>query len=1334
MQNQTTPWKLCIDTGGTFTDCLAVDPGGGEHRCKVLSSSALRGKASPGERSGEVSITIVEDLPKDFFVGFKFLLLDEPDSVFEVTGFDSESSLLMLSGDPNLNDKENLPFELRSPEEAPILGARIITQTPMYKKFPPMEMRLATTKGTNALLERGGAKTLFLITEGFRDLLHIKNQQRPDLFALDIQKAKPFYHQIVEVPERIDADGEILKKLDIELLKQRVEPHLNEINAAGICLMNSYRKGDHENQVEKVLREMGVEFISRSAALSPEIKIVPRAVTTDVNAYLTPIMERYLNRISEVIRGNSLRVMSSGGNLVEAEHYRPKDGLLSGPAGGVIGAAAIGKHTPLQTLQGFQTLGGLEKTGFSKIISFDMGGTSSDVARYDGSIDYVYEHSVGDATLTAPAVEIETVAAGGGSICGFDGQSLTVGPESAGADPGPACYGRGGPLTITDVNLLSGRLHPANFHISIVPDAAEKRLEEILESTGDLTRDQVLEGFLDIANERMAQAIRKISIQKGFDPAEYAMVAYGGAGAQHAQAIAEKLNITRVLVPSDAGLLSAYGLQQARLEQIATRQILKPLSEIKPELDQWLEELVSEARSGLKAQGVEDEQIEITRKNLFLRLKGQDTSLEIDYESPNDVEENFKNAYEKQYGHWIKDREIELEGIRVKVSEKSPIEGGQSAGADATMDRGVSRQCSANSEMDELPAPKQEKHHSDFPFEGGKILGNRDQGDDRGGHESEYPSRYERGKHGEIYLRQSLKPGTKLTGPALILDPHSTTVIEKGWEGKLLEDGTWLFKDLSGFENLTGLKSEDRSEAVNLQLYTNRFRSVADQMGEMLRKTSMSVNVKERLDFSCALLDADGYLVVNAPHIPVHLGAMGTCVRTLIKKTLQGFETLGGLGQDFEEGDIIVTNHPGFGGSHLPDVTVVTPIFFEGERIGFAASRAHHAEMGGKRPGSMPPDANNLAEEGVVIPPTFIAKKGEFNWTPIKDLLQNGKWPTRSLDENMADLQAAVSANHRGAQELKKIASQFGVSEVTRYMDKLKEYAAGRMRSTLKKLPDGNYHAEEEMDDGSRLVVSCNVNGESVSIDFTGTSDVHPGNLNANPSIVNSVVMYVLRLMVDEPLPLNDGLLESVELTIPRGMLNPEFPDDPDECPAVVGGNIETSQRLVDTLLKAFELSACSYGTMNNVLFGNDSFGYYETVAGGTGAGDGYHGADAVHQHMTNTRATDPEILEHRYPVRLDQYAIRKNSGGKGKWNGGEGLIRELTFLEPVSLSVLAQHRVVEPYGLHGGDSGKKGRHWVERKDGSKQELKWRDGADLQKGDRFILHTPGGGGFGKDEG
>ncbi len=1295
MQNSTsqaTPWKLYIDTGGTFTDCLAVAPDGEEHRCKVLSSSALRGVASGGGSSSEVRILLEQnDLPDGFFTGYTFLLLDDPESLYEVTGFQADSSMLELNQEADLNESGNLPFELRSPEEAPILGARMITQTPIGQNFPPMELRLSTTKGTNALLERSGAKTLFLITEGFKDLLTIGNQQRPDLFALDIQKSDPFYRHIVEVPERMDADGNIIKPLDRDLLRKRIKPYAEKFEAAGICLMNSYKNSVHEEEVEEILQEMGIQFISRSENLSPEIKIVPRAVTTDVNAYLTPIMERYLSRISEVIQGHSFRVMSSGGNLVEAEHYRPKDGLLSGPAGGVIGAAAIGK-----------------RTGYKKIISFDMGGTSSDVARYDGDIDYVYEHSVGDAQLSAPAVDIETVAAGGGSICGFDGQSLTVGPESAGADPGPACYGRGGPLTITDVNLLTGRLNPENFHISIDRSAAKERFKDVKNRVNsgrknELSDHQILSGFLDIANERMAQAIGKISTQKGFDPAEYSLVAFGGAGAQHAMAIAEKLNVKTVLVPSDAGVLSAFGLQQSRLEQIETRQMLTLLEDEQDSFGQKFNELEKRAQSGLEKQGVKSDSISDGQKQIFLRFQGQESSVEIEWFSGIDVAEKFREEYRDRYGHWIEDQPIEVEVLRVRVAEQSHMEGEQSEGANATPDRGLS----AESEITPLePAPL-------FHSPQGKIS---------------FSTPFQK-----IYSRNELKSGTKLTGPALVLDPHSTTVVEEGWEGTLPGDGTWVFKTLQGSETPGELKQPDqRSDEVNLQLYTNRFASVAEEMGEVLRKTSMSVNVKERLDFSCALLDADGYLVVNAPHIPVHLGAMGTCVRTLIEKTQQGFRTLGGLvGQEFEEGDIIVTNHPAFGGSHLPDVTVITPVFVDGERVGFTASRAHHAEIGGKRPGSMPPDASRLSEEGVVIPPMFLARRGGFRWDEIKKLLTEAEWPTRSLQENMADLQSAVSANHRGVEKLKQIAGEFGVGEVTRYMYRLKEYATDRMRSTLSGIKNGTYSATENLDDGSVLAVTCTVDDQSMDIDFSGTSPVNDGNLNANPSIVTSVVMYVLRLMINESLPLNDGLLEPITLNLSECMLNPTFPEDPAECPAVVGGNIETSQRLTDTLLKAFGLSACSYGTMNNVLFGNARFGYYETVGGGTGAGDGFHGADAVHQHMTNTRATDPEVLEHRYPVRLDRYAIRKGSGGNGRWNGGNGLVREMTFLEPVSLSVLAQHRVVQPYGLNGGEPGKTGKHWVEEKDGSKQELLWRDGAELQRGDHFILLTPGGGGYEK---
>ncbi len=1268
--------NLYIDTGGTFTDTIAADPAGNIiNRVKVLSNSALRGLGTVlNESTVEIELHEEFDFADGFFEGYELRFSGFSDQTFEI----NDSTQNRLTVTPKIPDdlpkNRSIPVEIKSPEEAPVLAARLITTTPLEKSLPPLQMRLSTTKGTNALLERQGASTLFLITEGFKDLLVIKNQQRPDLFSLNIQKLKPYAETIVEVPERLNSEGKVIKELDLEELKKRLKKLPNNIESAGICLMHSYLNPVHEEQVEKLLRDLGFEFISRSSNLSATIKIVPRAATTDINSYLTPVMQNYLDRISAVVKGSALRVMGSSGSLIDVDHYKPKDGLLSGPAGGVIGAAAIG-----------------ERNGFSKIISFDMGGTSTDVSRYDGQMDYIFEHTVGDATLSSPAIEIETVAAGGGSICDFDGKSLTVGPESAGADPGPACYGQGGPLTITDVNLLTGRLDPSNFHITIDPDASKNAFEKLIkkmkgaEGSKEINQNKILEGFLDIANERMAQAIHKISIQKGFDPSEYAMVAFGGAGAQHALSVAAKLNIKKVLVPSDAGLLSAYGLQQARLEEIASRQVLKPFDAVSGSLSDWFDDLITEATKRLQNQGLSEDDIEISRQILFMRLQGQDTSLEIDGSNLDNLKKRFQKEYEDQYGHWIENREIEIEAVRVIASEK------RSKSVESNFEK-------SSEKKSKVTASKK----SEIIYNG-------------------------KSQKADLYFRKALKHGMNLKGPALVLDPHSTTVIEPNWEGVYQSDGTWQFEQLSTAD-ATG--NYEKSDSINLQLYTNRFTSVADQMGEMLRRTAISVNVKERLDFSCALLDANGYLVVNAPHIPVHLGAMGTCVRTLIKlfsKDLKGFGNLGGL----NEGDVLITNHPGFGGSHLPDVTVVTPVFVNGERIGFTASRAHHAEIGGKRPGSMPPDANNLAEEGVVIPPTHLAKGGEYDWEALEKLLKENPYPTRSFDENMADIRAAVAANYRGAEDLKKLVENYGEEEVLKYMDRLKSYASERMRSTLKNIQNGVYEATEELDDGSHLYVKCTVSGSSLTIDFEGTSDVHHGNLNANPSIVKSVIIYVLRLLIDEPLPLNDGLLAPVEINIPKGMLNPDFPDDPTKCPAVVGGNIETSQRLTDTLLKAFNMAACSYGTMNNVLFGNDTFGYYETVAGGTGAGDGFHGADAVHQHMTNTRATDPEILEHRYPVLLNRYEIRKESGGSGKWNGGDGIIREMTFTEPVSLSVLTQHRTVPPYGLNGGKNGQCGKQKVIRKDGSTQKLSWWDGTDLKAGDRFILKTPGGGGFGE---
>lgn len=1284
----TAHFKIYIDTGGTFTDCLAITPDQQIRRIKVLSSSSIRSQGLIQPGGERIDTVISKKYPEDFFSGYTLQILDSDQKTCTITHSNSENGTLTL--DPPLQNSsgKSVLFEIQSPEEAPVLACRLITSTPLSQKLPPIQMRLSTTKGTNALLERTGGKTLFLITEGFKDLLHIRNQQRANLFNLNIKKPIPFFDRIIEVSERLDSAGNVLEKIDLSALRERVEPILSGYDAVAVSFMHSYLNPDHELQVEALLKKLGVRYVSCSSQMNPTIKIVPRSITTDLNAYLTAPMQNYLDEISKAIGSGSLRIMNSAGSLTKASHYKPKDGLFSGPAGGVIGAKAIAKRV---------------SSDMDKIITFDMGGTSTDVSRIDSDIEFVFEHTVGDATLQAPAIDIETVAAGGGSICDFDGQSLTVGPESAGADPGPACYGNGGPLTVTDVNLLTGRLQVSNLPITIIPEAAVDALLQLMTQINanrdtPLTKEVVLLGYLDIINERMAQVIRQISIQKGFDPTEYTMVAFGGAGAQHALSVARKLHINRVLVPSDAGLLSAYGLQQSQLEEISVKQILMPLDDCLVELPKEFLKLEKTSFSKLKNQGVNPNELKVRRRVAALRFMGQDHSLDHEWTSEINLKDSFEEAYKMHYGHWIEDRKIEVESIRVVSSEKK-------LSHDHTPESRASRS--------KISSPKTDQFT--------EILY----------HNKKFKT--------PVFEISDLNTFDEISGPAVVLHPHSTTIIEQGWNGKLLEDGTWNLELSESELNLHQNRlAPSQSEAIQLQLYINRFSSIADQMGEMLQRTSMSVNIKERLDYSCALLDPHGYLVVNAPHIPVHLGAMGSCVRTVLDefhKNPNRFYIAGSVNHSdqLSEGDVIITNHPAFGGSHLPDINVITPVFYDNSLIGFVANRAHHAEIGGKRPGSMPPDAQNLAEEGVVIPPVFLAKEGNFRWKEINKIFKNGPWPSRSPLENIADLRAAVAANHRGVQELKKLAGLYGSDEILLYMNRLKEYASNRMRQTIDKIPDGKYQAVEKLDDGFKLAVECTVSNQSMKIDFSGTSKQHPGNLNANPSIVNSVIIYLLRLMIDEPLPLNDGLLEPIEIHLPSGILNPHFSEHPEECPAVVGGNVETSQRLTDTLIKAFGLSGCSYGSMNNVLFGNDRFGYYETIAGGTGAGDGYNGADAVHQHMTNTRATDPEILEYRYPVRLDRYEINYHSGGLGRWSGGNGITRSMTFLEPVSLSVLTQHRVTQPYGLNGGRPGKCGEQWIDRKDGSRESLQWVDGKELDSGDQFVIVTPGGGGYGKAE-
>ena len=1257
-------YDIFIDTGGTFTDCIALDSEDNVYKCKVLSNSTIRGTIKEWIDRRSFRIEESWGLQKDILKGYVFRLLKDSKTEYRVESYDPGNGILCLTSElPAQYNNLQVSFELVSEEEAPVLGIRLLTQTGLTDELPDLKIRLGSTKGTNALLERKGIPTVFFVTRGFRDIIEIGTQQRPDIFAQEIHKPLPLYESVIEVDERIDSDGKIVIDLDPSSMKKKIRKLISKgFDTAAIAFMNAYRNPQHELRFREILIESGFKNISLSCELSTMIKFLPRAETTIVNSYLIPVISNYLEDVANKVRNQSLYVMTSAGGLISSQEYQPKDSLLSGPAGGVVGASAVARQS-----------------GHDHLISFDMGGTSTDVARYGNEFEYKFDLKIGDAHIFSPALSIETVAAGGGSICYFDGYKLSVGPESAGAFPGPACYGAGGPLTLTDVNLLAGRIDIQQFGIPVFPKEAESRLEELLLEIEKISsekpqKDGVINGFLQIANEIMAAAIRKISVAKGYNPSEYTLVAFGGAGGLHACAIAELLNIHTILIPADAGLLSAYGLGNAVIERFAEKQILLHYEEVSSQLTKLFEELDKEAIKRVEGEGVPKENIEVRMRAVYLRFEGQDSSLEIPFVNKLQVLQEFRTRYEGIFGHWSENRKIELESIRSiassrKVEEDSPQGSGNAY----------------------IPEPN---HLIQSNEEGDKI---------------EIP----------VFTRDELQIGAEIKGFSILLDKHSTAVVEKGWNMRIDENRSAILHRIDEREIDRSIHAEQIQE-IELELFTNRFTSIAESMGSMLQRTSLSVNVKERLDFSCALLDADGRLVTNAPHIPVHLGSLGLCVRSLKEE------------YPMNPGDTIVTNHPKYGGSHLPDITLITPVFTESEQlIGYVVNRAHHAEIGGIRPASMPPDAKNLAEEGVIIEPFYLVWNHIPEWEGIRSILEDSPYPSRSVEENLADLNAALAANRYGAAGLLELVSQYGFDMVKTYMDEIRNHATGKMIRTLSKIPNGTYQAEEFLDDKTPLKVTVVIDENKCKIDFTGTGEIHSGNMNATKAIVDSVVIYVLRLLINENIPLNDGLLEPVELTIPKGLLDPDFPDDPLLCPAIVGGNVEVSQRLTDTLLKAFGILGCSQGTMNNILFGNDRFSYYETICGGCGAGKTFRGASAVHHHMTNTRITDPEILELRYPVRLDRFEIRKKSGGKGKRKGGNGVIREITFLDDVSLSVLSQHRKEAPYGMAGGKPGKRGEQFVINGKGEVIPLGSIDGMELQKGDRFVIKTPGGGGFGK---
>jgi 5-oxoprolinase (ATP-hydrolysing) len=1251
-------WKIAIDTGGTFTDCIAVSPDGERVRVKVLSSGCLRGTLTKGLNDKRFTFEHNWPVEKDLFQGYRLRLLQQGVEEAQLVSMDFVAGELRV--DRPMEIQLPADFEISAGEEAPLLAARIATQTPLQQALPPMEMRLGTTRGTNALLEKKGAEVVLLITKGFKDLLAIGTQQRPHLFQLNIPDPELRYTKVIEVNERLDARGQVLiplEKKELERIRQELRAFPNA--SVAVALMHAYLEPRHEQQLKAFLRKEGVEHLSLSADLSPTIQLLPRAQTAVVNAYLHPVLEDYLQQIQSVLyqeHESRLHVMSSSGGLIRSSHFAPKDSLLSGPAGGVVGSAAIS-----------------QKMGFSKVLTLDMGGTSTDVARYDRGYDYQYHTAIGGIELRLPTLAIETVAAGGGSICSFEGQRLQVGPESAGAFPGPACYGAGGPLTLTDVNLLLGKLATEAMGIPIHTAPALQALQQLQHQLEETTQEHyslldILHGFESIANEKMAGAIRKISIAKGFDPQKYALLVFGGAGGLHACGIADRLEIDTILLPFEGGLLSAYGIGQARIERLLEKQILAPLRHYLPRLEQAFEELKILGQSQMTEAGIQPNQIEVIDQTLFLRLKGQDTPIELPLAPAETIPTRFRERYEQLFGHFPKNSILELERIQTILASREQKE-----------------------KITEVPStdllPKPLSFHK-------SIAGPQ-----------EYP----------VYDWPALQNGQELTGPCILQNPNSTAFLAKGWKAKVQAD-----QNLLASKTQTAGTADLKKEAIELELFANRFTSIAEEMGAQLQRTAFSVNIKERLDFSCALLTPEARLLVNAPHIPVHLGSLGICARLILDA------------YPIEKGDVILTNHPAFGGSHLPDLTLFCGVYDQKDQlIGYLINRAHHAEIGGMLPGSMPPQATNLQQEGVVFPPTYLVKAGIPQWATIERHLREAPYPSRAVQENLADLQAALAALRSGAQALRQLADEHGSHCLHHYMNQLKSLAGNHLTKAVAHLEGQRLQATEKLDDGHQICVCIHIRNGHLEFDFEGTSAPHPHNLNANLSIVYSAIIYVLRLLVNQNIPLNGGLMERVTIRLPESsFLHPSFSEKDEDNPAVVGGNTEVSQRLVDTLLKAFGLAACSQGTMNNLLFGNDQFGYYETIGGGTGAGPGFKGRSAVHQHMTNTRITDPEILEARYPVRLHRFEIRENSGGEGLFCGGDGICRELEFLSPVEVTLISQHRNVPPYGLQGGAPGAIGQQFKINGQGQSIPLDGISTFSAQPGERLLLLTPGGGGYG----
>ncbi len=1164
-------------------------------------------------------------------------------------------------------------------DDAAIEGIRRMLEVPADAAIPPARVgtvRMGTTVATNALLERKGDRTLLLITRGFRDALRIAYQDRPDIFAKEIVLPEQLYERVVEVDERVRADGTVERPLDPGSVAEALaQARADGIDAVAIVLMHAWTAPEHERLLERAAREAGFGQISISHDVSPLIKLVGRGDTTVVDAYLTPILSRYVQRVAGALgatppdeEGPTLQFMMSSGGLTAADRFKGRDAILSGPAGGVVGMARTGQIADED-----------------RVIGFDMGGTSTDVAHFDGSFERAFETQVAGVRMRAPMLRVHTVAAGGGSVLHAEPGRFRVGPDSAGAHPGPACYRHGGPLTVTDANVMLGKLNPDYFPAIFGPrqdqpldrDTVARQFGEIAAREGKSPED-VAEGFLRIAIENMANAIKKISVQRGHDVTRYLLNAFGGAGGQHACLVADALGMTKVLIHPLSGLLSAYGIGLARVTESRQQGLeltLEPAA--LDRVEDALSRLGEEVRAALRAQGVAPGVAETLRR-LHLRYRGTDTALPVLWDgSAEAARAAFEAAHQAEFGFTDPDAPLVVEAAEVE---------GQDAAAAA--------EPAAASAPERRPAPVEECARL---YSGGIW------------HDA------------SVVRRDDLAPGSYITGPALIIEANQTVVIEPGWQAEISRHDHILMTRVEAAQRDRAVGTE--ADPILLEVFNNLFMNIAEQMGVALQKTARSVNIKERLDFSCAVFDASGALVANAPHMPVHLGSMDRSVETVIRLNRGAVKP----------GDVFALNAPYNGGTHLPDITVVTPVFDEaGKAILFwVASRGHHADVGGIAPGSMTPRATRVDEEGVLIDNFLLVENGRFREGPLRDLLTDHPYPCRNPDENVADLKAQVAANARGAAELARMIGQFGLAVVQAYMGHVQDNAAAEVSRVIGRLADGEY--EYPTDTGQVIRVKIIVDrekGEAV-VDFTGTSPVEANNFNAPEPVTRAAVLYVFRVMVEAPIPMNAGCLRPVTIRVPEGsMLAPEYPA------AVVAGNVETSQHVTNALFGALGAIANSQGTMNNLTFGNARHQYYETIcsgspAGRTNSGAGFAGTDGVHVHMTNSRLTDPEILELRYPVVLEEFRIDADTGGVGRWRAGNGTTRRIRFLEDMDLAILSSHRLRPPQGLEGGSPGRTGRTEIIRSSGRRDILRAADQTTVAAGDAVEVITPTAGGFGK---